>query len=485
MEIIVIIGSMQEPKWIHLRKSLQDFNFIEISNDQIYTSWNSKYVKSSNLVFDYELNLSEIDSVVDRPWFLNLVQRWCSFAVCDYSYYLSECRRFEAALFLFLSQFSIKKSICLYGSAHHVWNNIAESSLWNLGVESIKFYPLLDTQYSILLSGGNEFNHPFGIKHACKELRPNLHEICDSLVDTLIESRPKYMRKELKYGGYYVNSDKRLLINAIQFGLNDIRRSAKSVFIKPYNQFAFSSVLSQSGFSLINKSINLVSQALYISAYKQISQRVCLDSLRGQLLLFAHFQPEATTSPEGGSTWNHLELIAKLKCTFPRLQIFYKEHPASALAFDSSKSPTDVGLCRSVAYLDALQALGVKVLDLDCSVTIEDMKSFDIIPVTIGGTIALQCAINGHYAIYSGHPWYKYFSSVLPLYQLDNINAVSFLQTINNNINNDSDVSLSNFVDLMSPSLVPNVFGFGVGPPKSDSRSVSDRIRLLRALIEI
>ena len=264
-------------------------------------------------------------------------------------------------------------------------------------------------------------------------------------------------------------------------------RSLKGLVKKPYYQFSFSLILSSSPsslYSFVNKTLNLVSQSLYISFYKQISQPVCLDSLRGQLLLFAHFQPEATTSPEGGYTWNHLELIAKLKSKFPHLQIFYKEHPASSLAFDSSKSPTDVGLCRSVSYLNALQALGVKFLDLDASVTIEDMKEFNIIPVTIGGTVALQSAINGHYAIYSGHPWYEHFVATLPLYQLDSLNADSFFQAIKENTSEKPDVLLTRFVESMEPFLITNVFGFGLGAPKFDSQSVTSRIKLLQDIVE-
>lgn len=485
MEVIVIIGSLRGPKWTHLRQVLKHINFIEISNDQIYTSWNNNYIKTSSLLFDGISGSPQVDSVVDRPWFVSIVQRWCSSPICDYSLYLSECRKFEIALFLFLGQFSIRKCICLYGIAHHVWNNIAESALLNLGIQSIKFYPLLDTQYSILLAGGNEFNLPFEIPNSLNEFQPNLPQIYDVLVNTLIKSRPKYTSIELKHGKYYINSEKQLLINILKFALHDVKCFMKSFFSEQYNPFAFSPALSSNRYSLINKSINLVSQAHYISAYEQISQSVCLESMRGQLLLFAHFQPEATTSPEGGCTWNHLELIAKLKCTFPHLQIFYKEHPASALAFDSSQSPTDVGLCRSVAYLDALQALGVTVLDLDCSVTVEHMKIFDIIPVTIGGTVALQCAMNGHYAIYSGNPWYKNFSSALPLYHLDDINPDAFLESAKDNLHHDSDMLLAYFVDLMAPSLIPNVFGFGLGQPKSDNYYASARVKLLRVLTEI
>ena len=145
MEVIVIIGSLRGSKWNYLRKSLHNLNFIEISHDLIYTSWNSQYIKASSLLYDGKNMLPCIDSVVDRPWFLDLVRRWCTTLISDYSDYLAECRKFEAALIQFLSQFSIKKVFCLYGIAHHVWNNIVESSLSNLGINSIKLYPLLDS----------------------------------------------------------------------------------------------------------------------------------------------------------------------------------------------------------------------------------------------------------------------------------------------------------------------------------------------------
>lgn len=485
MEVIVIIGSLRLSKWVHLRHALRDVNHIEISSDLIYTSWNKEYVKTSSLASDGKnIDSHQINSVVERPWFLNLVQRWCCSAICDYSLYLSECIKFETALIHFLKQFSIKKSICLYGIAHHVWNNIAESSLFNLGVESIKFYPFLDTQHCILLSGANEINLPCENKALFNELQPNIPNIHDILVRTLVESRPKYTSHELELGRYYVDYEKELLVQTLKFALCDIKRSLKSLFVKQCHQFSFSSLLPSNRYSLISKSINLVSQSQYISAYKQISQPLCLDSLRGQLLLFAHFQPEATTSPEGGSTWNHLELVAKLKRKFPHLKIFYKEHPASALAFDSSKSATDVGLCRSVAYLDALQALGVTMLDLDSSVSVDTMKNFDVIPVTISGTVALQSAMSGHYAIYSGLPIYKHFSSSLPLYDLDHINSDTFLESLQANSYPNTDMLMANFLKNVAPFLLPNLFGFGFGPPVSDSYHVAARIKILRVLID-
>ena len=484
MEVIVIIGSLKSTKWLHLRQALKNTCFIEISNLHIYTSWDDSYITFPRDLPDDVNKLPQLNSVVDRPWFLNLVQRWSSSPLCDYNNYLLECRKFESFLFLFFQQFSIKKSICLYGIAHHVWNNIVESALLNLCVPSIKFYPLLGTQYSILLNGGNEFNDPCTISGLLNEYQPSLLQVHDALHETLVESKPKYTSHELTHGRYYIKAEKELLINSLKFIIYDVKRFLKGIFVDTYNPFAFSHSLTLCRYSFIGKSINLVSQAHYMSAYQYISQSVSFESMSGQLLLFAHFQPEATTSPEGGCTWNHLELIAKLKSTFPHLRIFYKEHPASALAFDSSQSPTNVGLSRSTAYLDALQALGVKVLDLDSIITVENMKSHNITPVTIGGTIALQCALNGHRAIYSGNPWYKSFSEGLPLYCLDDIDSDSFMNSVKENAFHYSDHSLSDFVDLLAPFLLPNVFGFGLGQPKSGGSYASDRIKLLEVLLK-
>ena len=48
-------------------------------------------------------------------------------------------------------------------------------------------------------------------------------------------------------------------------------------------------------------------------------------------MIAAHFQPEATSFPEGENYYNHISINRKLRSLGYKEEIFYKEHPASQI----------------------------------------------------------------------------------------------------------------------------------------------------------
>lgn len=117
------------------------------------------------------------------------------------------------------------------------------------------------------------------------------------------------------------------------------------------------------------------------------------------LVIYGHFQPEATTFPEGGDFSDHIELVADVRSQGFQGELFFKEHPAMFKL--SGKYSNNCGVARSPSYYRTLQGLGVTFIDP--AVTIEAPH----MAITIAGSIALERAMQGDSTVVYGKPWFK------------------------------------------------------------------------------
>lgn len=481
MEIVVIIGSLRSNPWHFLRDVLSDTNYVEISNDYIYFSWNKRYIPFSEIVAECTSFSKLDDSVVDRTWFFDLVFRWTRDSVPDLMLIKNECSKLESSLAQYLSKFTILKSIGLYGIAHHLWNNIVESALNSLKVPTFKFYPLLDTNYSILLCGYNELNSPFKVTNFPFEWSVPDQHLFDSLYTSLVQCNPQYTIREISLGSQFLPSNDLCRYDSALFAIKNLVNSTKFLFHPAYDPFSFSVKLRRRRTSITRYAFAIASQSNYFNLYDLSANTYNYELMRGQLIVYANFQPEATTCPEGGKYHSHLRLIIRLKELFPDKLIFYKEHPASSLAYSSNGNPTYVGLNRSVNYLDSLMALGVKLIPRSNQLDLATLIQYEITPITINGTIALQSALLGKTAIFAGHPWYEHFAQSLPLFHIDNREAKSCLSA--SYLTHQPDTSLKLFSNFLQPYVIPNVFNFGKEDFVADSESIPSAKELLGYLL--
>ena len=119
------------------------------------------------------------------------------------------------------------------------------------------------------------------------------------------------------------------------------------------------------------------------------------------LVLFAHFQPEATTFPEGNTISNHIDLISKIRSGGYIEPILYLEHPSTRVLAGDGFSYAS-GTCRSTDYYNQLKNLGCYFVDHDSlSLGLES-----VLPLTISGTIALERSLQGFHTIVAGNPWF-------------------------------------------------------------------------------
>ena len=143
-----------------------------------------------------------------------------------------------------------------------------------------------------------------------------------------------------------------------------------------------------------------------------------------KLLIAAHFQPEATSFPEGWGMSNHIDIVIELKRLGYEDEIIYKEHTASFAYTAPIVGTTRVGMYRSVNYFKQLLKLGCKFMDSNYKLSLDLNENNWYLPVTITGTIALERSLAGLHTIVMGHPWYKGLPGVIhinDIKSLDNI----------------------------------------------------------------
>jgi hypothetical protein len=129
-----------------------------------------------------------------------------------------------------------------------------------------------------------------------------------------------------------------------------------------------------------------------------------IDSNEILPLIAAHYQPEATTFPEGWSCRDHVDMVLEIRRLGYKGLILYKEHPSSSIIYSKIVGLTRCGMARSVGYYRKLLDLGCVFVPSDFSINIELPNS--IVILTITGSIALERAFLGKSTCCAGRPWF-------------------------------------------------------------------------------
>ena len=119
------------------------------------------------------------------------------------------------------------------------------------------------------------------------------------------------------------------------------------------------------------------------------------------IVIFSHFQPEATSFPDGGKWANIIDVVASIRASGYSQVIYYREHPALIASANSiNKYPNRIGCARSREFYSQLRILGcVFINDVNAA---ED----EYIALTITGTIAIERSLRGYKTIVAGYPWF-------------------------------------------------------------------------------
>lgn len=192
-----------------------------------------------------------------------------------------------------------------------------------------------------------------------------------------------------------------------------------------------------------------------------------------KLMIVAHYQPEATSFPEGGMWGNHIDIALELIRKGFKGDLVYKEHPASSMYLMTgglAGSPTRVGMSRSREYYRQLEAIGCQFVNTEYKLSIDPSKCYWYLPVTITGTIAIERALAGLHTVVAGQPWFKDMPGIL---QMDDL--VSFAEIREEWITPDLNLARSAFdflTEILDKKTINNAPGIGSAIIKTDKESI-------------
>jgi hypothetical protein len=199
-------------------------------------------------------------------------------------------------------------------------------------------------------------------------------------------------------------------------------------------------------------------------------------------LMAAHYQPEATSFPEGGEFNNHIDIALSLKSLNVKSKILYKEHVGSLLYFAPIIGATRVGMSRSVRYYEQLLDLGCKFVPFDYMLNAQPQTGTKYLPITITGTISIERSLFGLSTIYSGNPWYKGLPGTVSISSLNSFHDFAeshagFSQVI-------QDEAIDFLCNILNNKTIINRQGLGSGRPANDEYSVGQFTREIQQLTE-
>lgn len=190
------------------------------------------------------------------------------------------------------------------------------------------------------------------------------------------------------------------------------------MFQVPKNKF-------YNGHNLFSKLSILFMQRKYIQYYRKLEiqkPEVKTQLEQPKLIIYAHYQPEATTMPEGGDYISHIDVVLSLRLKGYKDKIYYKEHPASLMYLYEMENKisdiTRVGIHRYPEYLNTLRGIGCEFISQEFK--INSYNSSNILPVTICGAIALERSLEGLRTIIFGQPWFKDIPGII---HVDSLNS--------------------------------------------------------------
>lgn len=187
-----------------------------------------------------------------------------------------------------------------------------------------------------------------------------------------------------------------------------------------------------------------------------------------KLLIAAHYQPEATSFPEGWDYYTHIDVVLKIRSLGYVDKLYYKEHYGIKFYLERYVGLTRVGLCRNMEYLKSLVDLGCTLISPELPLPMR----VGFVPVTITGTIAIERALLGLRTIVLGRPWYLGLPGVVHINEIETLREVPKAWAMP-----DAQIAkqAKNFIlNCLDSNTLTNTEGIGVGQSIDDVRSNED-----------
>ena len=293
-----------------------------------------------------------------------------------------------------------------------------------------------------------------------KKTKINYTKLIDEFIENKLQNNPPKLNHIITKKNQSLSYV--ILLLSLKFLKNSILRikpknlNKKELFFFNENKFSISNY-----FELIRR------QTKFLNAYERISIKnesfiKEIEKSKKALLIAAHFQPEATSFPEGGLYMNHIDIVNRLRQIGYNDTIFYKEHQGSNLYMDlPSIFITKVSIYKNLSFLEYLKKLNVTFIKQSFPLESKGKLSEMYLPITITGTLAIERSLVGLKTIICGDPIYNGLPGTI---HIDEIKNKNFLNRINLKkdfrIATNAKVFLKNFLDN---NTLSNPFGIGNG----------------------
>jgi hypothetical protein len=444
---------------------------IFIINGANFTFCTSNQRKIINIVdFEVEHFTSEYSNIIsDLKLYTPIILRWNSFGD-DFELNLRKSANKIIAIANFLKEYQIKKCLISTGVYHHLDTLIIDLACRLCKIPRIYFY-------SNNISGRLIPMLQYGDITTRKPLNLNISQY-DSTNNLLNFKNRALKNSPPLLGGQFLKTDiitfKKAIFKAIYYSIRSLYTNIKNICIQNKN---IDNSFSTYPFQFIKQVINQKKALEFL--YKNTTNEDLSKINVPKLLILAHYQPEATSFPEGHDLWNHIDIVYKINSLGYDQKIFYKEHFGNII-YSTEFGPSQVGSYRDIDYYKTLLKLNC-VFIKDSEINKYGGPNCNLfLPITITGTVAVERALNGLHTIITGQPWYKGMPGVIHIEDIELIN-----QLPKNYITRNEEVAEAafNFLNnILINKTISNSFGIGIDG-KFDKSKLDDFVKEINIII--
>jgi hypothetical protein len=409
-------------------------------------------------------NLSTVDIRNRLNWWAPVWTRWLG-AADDYELFRADSILRVTQIISGFRNYHICSVIFHTGVPHHYDSSLLSVACETHGINQIFLYATVFNNKLIpLIQSKNIFSRkPLGVALGHSDCLPVINDFIQNKSQNGVPQTSTSL-DSWKMNSYLAR------VYVLYLGL---RRQASKIKNRKF-KIKSNSWVSTSDYSASTLMRIIKKQKEFIKTYEastigESEWYQCKKSDSPKLLLAAHYQPEATSFPEGGNAFNHIDIALSLRIKGYQDQLLYKEHPGSWLYLDNVIGLTRVGLWRSADYVDKLRELGCLFLPKDFALSVDSKSSRWYLPVTITGTIAIERALAGLHTIVTGEPWFKGLPGTLPLSEIETLHSIDKRW-----VEQDTDIATAakNFLDkILTGKTLTNMPGIGTGRPMTDDKS--------------
>ena len=391
-------------------KNIKDY-FWENSNIIFLdTEGFSKYssIKKTREPIILDVDYSDMSKI--RPmlhWWTPVWERWHGRSI------LNEQKRIKYLILInqilsVIKDYNIKNVIQITGVPHHIDNLLVSISCSVAFIKEFCLYAnVFDGRLIPLVQQGSIFERKIFFY---KKTEINYDNILDNFLNNYANRKPPVL-----------NSKPSLFKTSFTITyLLIVAKALKSLFrFTPKNKLDLNTYkFNEDEFTFKDRIMLIKEQKRFLSLYKKKSiKNSSFNSIIKSKKIFvisAHYQPEATSFPEGGHYYNHFDIVMKIRSLGYKDVIYYKEHPASNFFTDfPSIFLTKVSLYKNTTYLKALEELNCEFISQKFDLNINREYSKNFIPISIGGTIAIERSLSGYKTILFGEPYFRDMPGVI------------------------------------------------------------------------